>query len=43
MTKYEGSAGKEVATIQGSIGDIAIGELVPTAERVKFERNFEAL
>ena len=24
-------------------GDIAIEELVPTAERVKFERNFEAL
>jgi len=32
-----------VATIQGSTGDIAIEELVPNAERIKFERNFEAL
>ena len=43
ITKYEDLAGKKVATIRGSIGDIAIGELVPTAERIKFERNFEAL
>jgi polar amino acid transport system substrate-binding protein len=32
-----------VATIRGSTGDIAIEELVLTAERVKFERNSEAL
>jgi len=43
ITKYEDLAGKKVATIQGSIGDIAIKELVPSAERIKFERNFEAL
>jgi len=43
ITKYEDLAGKKVATIRGSTGDIAIGELVPTAERIKFERNFEAL
>ena len=43
ITKYEDLAGKRVATIRGSTGDIAIGELVPTAERVKFEGNFEAL
>jgi polar amino acid transport system substrate-binding protein len=43
ITKYEDLAGKKVATIRGSIGDIAIRELVPTAERVKFEGNFEAL
>jgi len=43
ITKYPDLAGKKVATIKGSIGNIAIGELVPTAERVQFERNFEAL
>ena len=43
ITKYQDLAGKKVATIRGSTGDIAIGELVPTAERVKFEGNFEAL
>ncbi len=43
ITKYEDLAGKKVATIRGSTGDIAIEELVPTAERVKFERNLEAL
>jgi polar amino acid transport system substrate-binding protein len=43
ITKYEDLAGKKVATIRGSTGDMAIGELVPAAERVKFERNFEAL
>jgi len=43
ITKYQDLAGKKVATIRGSTGDIAIGELVPTAERVKFEFNFEAL
>lgn len=43
ITKYQDLAGKKVATIRGSTGDIAIGELVPTAERVRFERIFEAL
>jgi len=43
ITKYEDLAGKKVATIAGSTGNIAIEELVPTAERVKFELNFEAL
>ncbi len=43
ITRYEDLAGKKVATIRGSTGDMAIGELVPAAERVKFERNFEAL
>ncbi|MGZ3605617.1 MAG: transporter substrate-binding domain-containing protein [Thermodesulfobacteriota bacterium] len=43
ITKYQDLAGKKVATIRGSTGDIAIGELVPTAERVRFEGNFEAL
>ncbi len=43
ITKYQDLAGKKVATIKGSTGDIAIEELVPTAERVRFERNFEAL
>jgi putative glutamine transport system substrate-binding protein len=43
ITKYEDLAGKKVATIRGSSGDMAIGELVPAAKRVKFENNFEAL
>jgi ABC-type amino acid transport substrate-binding protein len=43
ITKYQDLAGKKVATIRGSVGDIAIRELVPSAERVQFERNFEAL
>jgi polar amino acid transport system substrate-binding protein len=43
ITKYQDLAGKKVATIRGSTGDIAIEELVPDAERIKFERNFEAL
>jgi putative glutamine transport system substrate-binding protein len=43
ITKYGDLAGKKVATIRGSSGDTAIGELVPAAERVKFENNFEAL
>jgi polar amino acid transport system substrate-binding protein len=43
ITKYQDLAGKKVATIRGSVGDIAIREMVPTAERIKFERNLEAL
>jgi ABC-type amino acid transport substrate-binding protein len=43
ITKYQDLAGKKVATIRGSTGDSAIGELVPDAERVRFKTNFEAL
>ena len=43
ITKYQDLAGKKVATIKGSTGDLAISKLVPAAERIKFERNFEAL
>jgi polar amino acid transport system substrate-binding protein len=43
ITKYQDLARKKVATIKGSTGDIAIRELVPTAGRIKFERNVEAL
>ena len=38
ITKYQDLAAKRVATIRGSTGDIAIRKLVPTAERVRFER-----
>jgi polar amino acid transport system substrate-binding protein len=43
ITKYQDLARKKVATIRGSTGDMAIEELVPGAERVKFDGNFEAL
>ena len=43
VTRIEDLAGKRVATIQGSTGDIAIARLAPTAERVKFVGTFEAL
>ena len=43
IIKYQDLEGKKVATIQGSTGDIAIRELVPAAECIKFQRNFEAL
>ncbi len=43
ITKYQDLAGKKVATTQGSTGDIVIGELVPTAERIKFQHNSESL
>ena len=43
ITKYQDLAGKKVATIRGSTGDMDMGELVPDAERIKFESNFEAL
>ncbi len=43
ITKYQDLAGKKVATIRGSTGDIAIGELVPDADRVRYKTNFEAL
>lgn len=43
ITKYQDLAGKKVSTTQGSTGDIVVGELVPTAERVKFQHNSESL
>jgi len=43
IAKYQDLAGKKVAIIRGSTGDEAIQELVPTAERVQFQRNGEAL
>ena len=43
ITKVQELAGKKVATTQGSTGDIVIGELVPTAERIKFQHNSESL
>ena len=43
LTKYQDLAGKKVATTQGSTGDIVTGELVPTAERIKFQHNSESL
>jgi ABC-type amino acid transport substrate-binding protein len=43
ITKYQDLAAKKVATIRGSTGDIAIMELVPDADRVRFKTNFEAL
>jgi polar amino acid transport system substrate-binding protein len=43
ITKYQDLARKRVATIRGSKGDSAIGELVPTAVRIKFEHPSEAV
>jgi polar amino acid transport system substrate-binding protein len=43
ITKYQDLARKKVATIRGSTGDVAIEEMVPDAERIKFKTNFEAL
>ncbi len=43
IAKYQDLAGKKVATTQGSTGDIVTGELVPTAERIKFQHNSESL
>lgn len=43
ITAYQDLGGKKVATIQGSIGDAAIDQMVPNVVRVKFEYNFEAL
>ncbi len=43
ITKYQDLAGRQVATLQGSKGDEAIGELVPTARRVRFEHPSEAV
>lgn len=43
IEKYQDLAGKKVSTTQGSTGDIVTGELVPTAERIKFQHNSESL
>jgi polar amino acid transport system substrate-binding protein len=43
IEKYQDLAGKKVSTTQGSTGDIVVGELVPTAERIKFQHNSESL
>jgi polar amino acid transport system substrate-binding protein len=43
VTEYQELAGKKVGTIQGSNGDTAVGELVPTAQRITFEHPSEAL
>jgi len=42
-SKYQDLAGKQVATVRGSKGDMAIAELVPTAQRIKFEHPSEAV
>jgi aspartate/glutamate/glutamine transport system substrate-binding protein len=43
VSRYQDLAGKKVATIQGSTGDITVGQLVPRAERIEFTRHSEAL
>jgi putative glutamine transport system substrate-binding protein len=41
--RYQDLAGKSVAVIQGTTGERIIEKLVPTAKRVQFQRNSEAL
>jgi polar amino acid transport system substrate-binding protein len=43
ITKYQDLAGKQVGTIRGSRGDSAIGKLVPTAQRIRFEHPSEGV
>jgi ABC-type amino acid transport substrate-binding protein len=43
VSTYRDLAGKNVATISGTIGDTIIRELAPTAKRVEFKLNREAL
>jgi len=43
ITKVQDLAGKKVSTTQGSTGDIVTGEMVPAAERIKFQHNSESL
>lgn len=43
ITKYQDLAGRNVSTTQGSTGDIVIGKLVPSAQRVKFQHNSASL
>jgi ABC-type amino acid transport substrate-binding protein len=40
---YQDLRGKRVATIQGSAGDVLVQELVPTAVRIEFQHDCEAL
>jgi polar amino acid transport system substrate-binding protein len=43
ITNEQDLAGLKVATIQGSTADSVVGKLVPTADRVRFEKDSEAL
>jgi putative glutamine transport system substrate-binding protein len=43
ISRYQGLAGKTVAVIQGTTSEKIIEKLVPTAKRVQFQRNSEAL
>ncbi len=43
IARYQDLAGRKVATVKETTGDRAIHQLVPTAERVHFQRNGEAL
>jgi ABC-type amino acid transport substrate-binding protein len=43
ITKYQDLAGKKVGTLRGSKGYTAIGELVPTAQRIEFEHPSEGV
>ena len=43
IAKYQDLAGLKIATIRDSTGDWTIGELVPTAERLWFRSNSDAL
>ncbi len=43
VSRYQDLAGKKVATIHASTGDITVGQLVPQAERIEFTRHSEAL
>jgi polar amino acid transport system substrate-binding protein len=43
IEKVQDLAGKKVSTTMGSTGDMVIGKLVPTAERIKFQHNSESL
>jgi ABC-type amino acid transport substrate-binding protein len=43
ISRYQGLAGKTVAVIQGTTSEKIIEKVVPTAKRVQFQRNSEAL
>lgn len=43
ISRYQLLAGKKVAVIQGTTGERIIEKLIPTAKRVQFRRNLEAL
>ena len=43
ISRYQLLAGKSVAVIQGTTGERIIEKVVPTAKRVQFQRNSEAL